>query len=87
MLRKEIIILMSIVIIIYFHTNLDNYKCFCENKNGTEGQNGIMCGMGQYFRKTDLCSSNEWCTGPSNANDSAPWDYNLCSKGKMYSTH
>ena len=76
---------MSNVIILHLYMNVGDYKCYCEHKNGRGEKNGIMCGMGPYFRKTETCSSNEWCTGPSNQHDSAPWDYNLCTEGKIYS--
>ena len=82
----KIIILICTRIIILLQTNVGNYNCYCEYKDGKEESNGIMCGMGQNFLKANNCSVNEWCTGPSNANDSVPWDYNLCSKCKMYST-
>ena len=57
-------------------------KCFCENKSGETGHNGIFCQQNGTFSRSGSCDTDEWCTGPSDG-ESAVYDkITLCKKGK-----
>ena len=60
-------------------------KCYCEYTNGTNHNNGIMCGNNGKFTRTAQCNSDEICIGRSNLSD-AVFERNkgvLCAKGKL----
>ena len=73
----------------------NDFKCYCQHKNGRESQRTIMCGLVEFsnnksvvgdFIETSRCNFDEWCTGPSRRDESIQGvDYGrnvLCTKGK-----
>ena len=65
--------------------NLPVVKCYCETKNGAPGKNRIMCVKEGRLQTTSHCASDEWCTGPVNAEDAIDESKktDLCDKGKF----
>ena len=69
-------------------------RCFCQHENGGAERNGILCGITDEesgiaeagYQKVGNCEMNEWCTGPTNANQSVEGAIShskrkLCTKG------
>lgn len=73
----------------------DDFKCYCQHKNGRGERSGIMCGLVEIINGTlfgdftdiSQCNGNEWCTGPSSKDESIQGlNYGtdvLCTKGRQ----
>ena len=60
---------------------LDIKRCYCENKNGGIGKNGIVCVHDNNTHTTTSCEQSEGCIGTTKAKNTLMNPRLLCEKG------
>ena len=60
---------------------LDIKRCYCENKNGGFGKNGIVCMHDNNTHTTTSCEQSEGCIGTTKAKNALMNPRLLCEKG------